>query len=46
MSGWVKKYKNLAMAIVKGAGHFVYEDEYGAAKSVFLMMSNFLTKKW
>lgn len=46
VAGWVKKYKNLVMAIVKGAGHFLFEDDAKAAKSVYQMVNNFLSKSW
>ena len=46
MAGWVKSSNNLITVAVKGAGHYVYEDETKAAKSIYLMLSHFLAKRW
>jgi biopolymer transport protein ExbD len=42
----VKKSNNFIYVVIKGAGHYIYEDEPVSDKSMYLMLNNFFNKKW
>ena len=44
--GWVKRYEHLTMVMMRGAGHYIYENDINSGKASLSMVTNYLEKKW